>query len=96
MLLIMLAIFLINIIFLMKNPVLNKWIIYSVLNPLNELIQAKGDMSSPYSGIIHAGGELAMVGDNITRMDTNSYTTHHKIDLSLFINRQKSNQRTTV
>lgn len=47
MLLIMLAIFLINIIFLMKNPVLNKWIIYSVLNPLNELIQEKGDMSSP-------------------------------------------------
>ncbi|WP_334323944.1 hypothetical protein [Gilliamella apicola] len=53
-------------------------------------------MSSPYTGIIHAGGELAMVGDNITRMDTNSYTTHHKIDLSLFINRQKSNQRTAV
>lgn len=96
MLLLALIIFLIRLIFLTKDPVWNKRIACFVLTPLKELIQAKYDMSSPYSGVIHAGGELAVVGDNITRMDTNSYTTHHKIDLSRFINYQQSCQSTTA
>jgi hypothetical protein len=91
MLLTMLVILFISIIFLMKNPVLNKWVACYVFNFRNELIQAKGDISSPDGGVIHTGGELAMVGDNITCMSTNSYTAHHKLKLSIFITHQQRN-----
>ena len=96
MLLIMLAIFLINITFLIKNPVLNQWIIYSALNFLNELIQTKGDISIPDDGITHAGNELVMVGNNTTSIGINSHTVHNKIDLSQFINHQQSTQNTVA
>lgn len=96
MILLALIIFLISLFFLTKSPVLNKWVTCSVLSPLKEFIQTKKDISSPDSGVIHAGGELAMAGDNITRMGANSHTVHHKIDLSQSINHQQSSQSITA
>lgn len=96
MLLIIFIIFLISLIFLTKTPILNKWVTYSVLSLLNELIQAKSDISTPDSGVTHAGCELAMVGNNITRMGANSHTVHHKIVLSRFINYQQSGESTAA
>lgn len=90
MLLLALIIFLISLIFLTKASVLNKWVTCFVLNLLNELIQTKGDISSPDGSVIHAGGELTIEGNNITLMGANGHTVHHSIDLSQFINHKQS------
>lgn len=59
-------------------------------------MQAKEDISSPNGGLTHAGGELAMVGNNIMRTGIKSHTIHYKINLSRLINHQESSQSTAA
>lgn len=92
MILLALIVFLISFIFLSKATFLNKWVTCFVLNGLNDLIQAKVDILTPDDGVIHAGYELAMEGDSITRMSANSYAVHFKITLSRSIKHKQSSQ----
>ena len=90
------VIFLLSMIFLIKNPILNQLVICSTLNLLNKPIQTKGDISTSDDGLAHVGRELAVAGDKIIRMGDSSYNFHHKICLSQYINHQQSGQSTAA
>lgn len=90
------VIFLLSMIFLIKNPILNQLVICSTLNLLNKPIQTKGDISTSDDGLTHVGRELAVAGDKIIRMGDSSYNFHHKICLSQYINYQQSGQSTAT
>ena len=96
MILLVLIIFLINIMFLTKDSVLNKLITYSEINCLKDFILASSDAFKFNMSKYCAGNELTVRGNGIKHQSIKSHTIHYKLDLSQFINHQQSSKCPTI